>query len=1066
MNDPRSSIKSNTSHVKVVSPLSITSTALANAVLGAGYSTSLTATGGKHPYTWGAGTALPPGLTLSSSGALSGTPTQAGSYSFVATLRDNSNPSLTTSATVSLNVVSGASTLSATSQTLPGATTGTPYSAALTLSGGQSPYTWSASTSMPAGLTLSSAGVVSGTPTAAGTFGFNAVVKDSSSPAQSSSAAYKLTVTTAAAPLIVATSSLPSGTSGTSYSTTLSASGGMSPYTWSATTALPAGLTLNSNGVLSGTPSTSGTFSLGFKVTDTASPAQTANATLSLNIASAPSAPLSISTTSVPNATSGQGYNVTLMATGGSTPYTWSQTGLPAGLSMSSGGVISGTPTSSGTFSFTAKVTDTSSTTQTSSKALSITVAAAAPTNPLSITTSALPGGTVGSNYSATVQATGGTGAYTWNVTSGALPSGVTLSATTGQLSGTPGTAAQYNFTLQVTDSASPANTSSKSYSVTIANSSASSGTSNGIWMTAGVAPALAGEIRHFIAHSDAYGVKWSASGDGGCGVFAQTPTPPTTTEAYFNTTGCPVGTVTITATSISNTTKYASYPIEIVSSLPYPVGNPLNGSRLYQSSILYSALNSWANASTTNYGWWVIDHVDAGANNQQLAPVVKALAPDFDYGAYMLWETQITEFSTSHPDTFVASMINYCNNTLHTDPENAFYHYYSDTTIKLPNLGVPECSGQNLTIPGWGGGSASQRSQSRAQLCVYDSRRYVMNHSDSSCYQPFVKYRYDALNSTGLYRGVWVDEADTTPTSYYDVLVGKNPCPTSGCTKFQPPIAGTGAIAELGNQTYSQLQGSVSYINGLNSLASSMHNANNSDFMSFGNAAQTLTLGTEKWMKSIKGVYFENGYMNPGHVGDYAGVYWNYIDKMIDDGIFVATSQNREGVPTTNNFTVGNYRSGVERMNMWYLGGYWILSRNGLLAIEPANTFVGDNSGGDFTKRYWDAIGYDIGRPIASRDTVDCGTSDKRCLANTGTDSNGKGYRLWRRDYSKGIVLIAVPANGYDFLYDGTAYVSVGKNCGGSGDGTCHILYQDGTKGPAVDGVNIHNAEALVLVP
>jgi hypothetical protein len=85
-----------------------------------------------------------------------------------------------------------------------------------------------------------------------------------------------------------------------------------------------------------------------------------------------------------------------------------------------------------------------------------------------------LPGGTVGSNYSATVQATGGTGAYTWNVTSGALPSGVTLSATTGQLSGTPGTAAQYNFTLQVTDSASPANTSSKSYSVTISTSTPS----------------------------------------------------------------------------------------------------------------------------------------------------------------------------------------------------------------------------------------------------------------------------------------------------------------------------------------------------------------------------------------------------------------------------------------------------------------------------------------------------------------------------------------------------------------------------------------------------------------
>ena len=88
---------------------------------------------------------------------------------------------------------------------------------------------------------------------------------------------------------------------------------------------------------------------------------------------------------------------------------------------------------------------------------------------PLSITTASLPNGTVGAAYSATLAATGGTGPYSWSMVSGSLPSGLTLNLATGVISGTPTAAATSNFTVQVTDSASPAATSSKALSITVA---------------------------------------------------------------------------------------------------------------------------------------------------------------------------------------------------------------------------------------------------------------------------------------------------------------------------------------------------------------------------------------------------------------------------------------------------------------------------------------------------------------------------------------------------------------------------------------------------------------------
>ncbi len=183
-----------------------------------------------------------------------------------------------------------------------------------------------------------------------------------------------------------------------------------------------------------------------------------------------------ITTDSLPNATINVAYSQTLTASGGAAPYTWTIISgmLPTGLTLiSSTGVISGTPTSNGTYPFTVKATD--ATNATATKPLSITVGNSG-SGALQITTTSLPAGTVGNSYNGSVQATGGNTPYTWSIISGALPAGLQLDSSNGAITGTPTASGTANFTVQVQDSNSA--TDSKALSITV---NSSSGGSTGI---------------------------------------------------------------------------------------------------------------------------------------------------------------------------------------------------------------------------------------------------------------------------------------------------------------------------------------------------------------------------------------------------------------------------------------------------------------------------------------------------------------------------------------------------------------------------------------------------------
>jgi hypothetical protein len=170
---------------------------------------------------------------------------------------------------------------------------------------------------------------------------------------------------------------------------------------------------------------------------------------------------LSITPTSLTGATAGVAYSQTLSQTGalGTPSYAVTAGALPAGVSLTLGGVLTGTPTVVGTFNFTVTVSDASGCS--GSQAYSLTVGC--PT--FVFAPGSLPSGTAGVAYNQTVSTTGGVGTTTYAVTAGSLPTGLSL-ASTGVISGTPSATGTFNFTVTATDANSC--TGSAAYSITI----------------------------------------------------------------------------------------------------------------------------------------------------------------------------------------------------------------------------------------------------------------------------------------------------------------------------------------------------------------------------------------------------------------------------------------------------------------------------------------------------------------------------------------------------------------------------------------------------------------------
>ena len=227
--------------------------------------------------------------------------------------------------------------------------------------GSGGPYTFAA-TGLPAGLSMSASGTISGTPTVSGTFTYTVTITDSSGRTST----FDCSVTVNAPPSASCVAITAVQGFAITPVTLVGTGGAGGPYTFAAT-GLPAGLSMSASGTISGTPTVSGTFTYTVTITDSSGRTSTFDCSVTVN------APPSASCVSI---TAVQGVAITsvsLVSTGGTGgPYTFSATGLPAGLSMSTSGTISGTATVNGTFTYSVTITDNAGRTSTFNCSLSV----------------------------------------------------------------------------------------------------------------------------------------------------------------------------------------------------------------------------------------------------------------------------------------------------------------------------------------------------------------------------------------------------------------------------------------------------------------------------------------------------------------------------------------------------------------------------------------------------------------------------------------------------------------------------------------------------------------------
>lgn len=260
---------------------------------GTPYSYTLQSSGGVAPYNWRitAGS-LPPGMAISAAtGVIAGTPTAGGTFNATVTVADSGSPAVTASVPLSFSIAPlgpPAGPISITTISLSVATQNTFYSASLMATGGSGTYQWSLATgTLPADMNLSSSGVLSGTPPAAGSFPFTVAVQDTATPPNSASASFTLTVNPPG-PLTITTTSLADAAMGLPYKMQLTSSGGTPFPTWGLATgsSLPANLTLSTDGLLIGMPTVSGVYNFTVQLVEEGTPPPaTATRTLSLTIA-------------------------------------------------------------------------------------------------------------------------------------------------------------------------------------------------------------------------------------------------------------------------------------------------------------------------------------------------------------------------------------------------------------------------------------------------------------------------------------------------------------------------------------------------------------------------------------------------------------------------------------------------------------------------------------------------------------------------------------------------------------------------------------------------------------
>ena len=467
--------------ISVTCPTStISPAALADGTQNTTYSAPVSVTSTTAPYTWSISAgALPSGLKLTSDtterAVIEGTPTTLGSFTFTLKVTDANGCSASRDYTVRINCP----TLTISPTSLADGSVKVAYSAALSVTTTQKPYSWGLSAgSLPAGLKLTTDGsegaVIEGTPTTEGSFSFTMKVADGAGC--STTRDYTIRIASEACPtLTIDPSKLADAIVNDAYSAALSVTSTKGPYTWGiASGALPAGLKLTTDtterAAIEGTPTREGTFAFTVKVVDGAGCSTARDYSITVG---SKSCTLALTTLALGDGSVKIAYSAGLAVNTTQSPYSWgvSAGSLPPGLRLNAGtterAVIEGTPTTEGSYSFTIKVADGAGCVTTRDYTIRI---AGESCGTLTITPSTLSSGGLNAPYSATLVVTSTKAPYTWSVSSGSLPPGLKLSSDGSEkavLEGTPTTEGFYTFTIKVGDGGGC--TAARDYTLTIA---------------------------------------------------------------------------------------------------------------------------------------------------------------------------------------------------------------------------------------------------------------------------------------------------------------------------------------------------------------------------------------------------------------------------------------------------------------------------------------------------------------------------------------------------------------------------------------------------------------------
>lgn len=416
-----SGFSSGTTDTAITAPI-ITTSSLPSASIDVSYSVAFSAIGAS-PITWTlSGGTLPDGLSMDSSGSISGTPAESGAFSFTVTASNSSG-----SASRLFSIVVPFSALRAPKITASSITEGyanSPYGCQLTATG-TSPLTWSLAegSSLPAGLTLTESGYLYGTHTSADTTAFTVCVTNSAG-----TDSQDLSLTFCEPPSGTRPAVLPEppnpAVQDAAYTCQLMASG-TPPFTWTlAKGKLPAGLSMTDSGLITGTPTKAAATKLAFNVSNDYGKE---TRTLTLNICKMPE----ITSKALKDATVDKKYTETIKGTG-TKPFTWQIEGtLPQGLPLfeADNAKITGTPSTNDTGMVRVTLSNPAGEV---SKVFTLKVSAVLP----KITPKTLKAATYGKNYSAAIKIKGSEPITV--ILSGDLPEGLTFDTSTGKITGTP----------------------------------------------------------------------------------------------------------------------------------------------------------------------------------------------------------------------------------------------------------------------------------------------------------------------------------------------------------------------------------------------------------------------------------------------------------------------------------------------------------------------------------------------------------------------------------------------------------------------------------------------------